>query len=111
MDKGDFVSYIGHADLHDARIVSVGYTGDQFKVVLRSPNGRELEICFTGVKGIIANQPVGMMIYALNEMRADAPFRRFVFTNWDEEDSARLELEAQKFTVLVDGSRLTEGPT
>lgn len=99
MGKNDSIAYVGQAELHDARIVSVCYTGDQLRVTLKPHDGKELQVSFTGVKGLTANQPVGMTIYALNEMRADAPFRRFVFTNWDEQDPACLDLEARDFTI------------
>ena len=99
METKDFVAYVGNADFHDARVQTVCYEGEQAEVTLKSISGRELKVSFTGVKRFAANQPVGMMIYALNEMRADAPYRRFVFTNWDEEDPACLEVEARELSV------------
>jgi hypothetical protein len=39
-----------------------------------------------------------MMVYALTEMPATPPLRRFVFVNWDEEDDASLEVVARDLT-------------
>jgi hypothetical protein len=110
-EKNDFVAYVGPADLHDAHILSIYYSGDQLRVTLQSHGGKKVEVLFSGVKRLRTTNPVGMMIYAVNEMRAERPLRRFVFANWDEEDTAYLELEAQDFAVLIDGSRLAKHQT
>jgi len=39
-----------------------------------------------------------MTIYALAEVKAEAPLRRFVFSNWDEDDDALLEVVARDFS-------------
>ena len=41
------------------------------------------------------------MVYALSELRAEPPSRRFVFPNWDEDDDAFLELIAQDFSISI----------
>jgi hypothetical protein len=99
MENNDFIGYVGEADLHDACISSMCYTGEQADVILRAHNGRQVKVTFTGVNRVVSTQPLGMMIYALNEMRADPPYRRFVFTNWDEEETATLEIEARDFKI------------
>jgi hypothetical protein len=43
-----------------------------------------------------------MRLYALNEMSHPPPQRRFVFANWDVEDTARLE-------IIATGFRMEEG--
>ena len=61
---------------------------------VRGGSGSRFEIGFSGVASITQHRAVGMMLYALAEMSADPPLRRFVFTNWDDEGDARLELVA-----------------
>ncbi len=39
------------------------------------------------------------MLYALSEMRAPAPLRRFAFANWDDDDDAILEIDAATVRV------------
>ena len=39
------------------------------------------------------------MLYSLNEMSYPPPLRRFVFVNWEEEDSATLEVVAAGFSI------------
>lgn len=38
------------------------------------------------------------MIYALSEMQGEAPYRYFIFTNWEEDDQATLEVEAMELS-------------
>ena len=99
MTDPEFVAYVGHADFHDGHIRAVCHAGDQVDVVVEGYSGRKYKVHFSGVRRFMANQPEGMMIYALNEMRATPPFRCFLFTNWDEDDPASLEIEAREFTI------------
>ena len=99
MADQDFVGYVGNRDFHDAHIRSVSHTGDQVDVVLEGFSGRKYKVHFSGVRKCAANQPEGMMIYALCEMRTEPPHRRFLFGNWDEDDNATLEIEAREFTI------------
>jgi hypothetical protein len=47
-----------------------------------------------------------MMLYALAEVRAQEPLRRFVFVNWDEEnDDARLEVVCRTFDSSIAPTR------
>jgi hypothetical protein len=92
---GDFVAFRGDADLHDGTVLSVQHDGDQAGVIVRGGSGSKFELGFSGVVSITQHHAEGMMLYALAEMSADPPLRRFVFTNWDDEDDARLELVAR----------------
>lgn len=90
----DFVSYVGDPDLHDGEVVSVSRDGSDARVEVRGTSGRRYELAFAGAERVSQHRPVGMRLYALVEMRATPPLRRFVFANWDEEDNAALEVEA-----------------
>jgi hypothetical protein len=41
-----------------------------------------------------------MLLYSLSEIRGNAPQRLFAFVNWDEEDDAELEIEAETLNVV-----------
>jgi hypothetical protein len=97
MKKNDFLAYVGDAEIHDASILSVAHSGDQVDVILKSVTGRVLKIVFTGAKEVISREPVGMVVYSLTEVQWDPPFRKFVFTNANEDNHAILEIEAQSF--------------
>jgi hypothetical protein len=99
MEKNDFVGYVGSADLHDARVTSILRSGSAAEVRLVAHNGREIKVCFSGVKNLIADKPEGMMIYGLTELKAESPYRRFAFTNWDEDDKRSLEILARDLKV------------
>jgi hypothetical protein len=36
-----------------------------------------------------------MLLYALSELRSTPPLRRFSFANWDDDDDAFLEVDAE----------------
>jgi hypothetical protein len=99
MKENDFVGYVGDADLHDAHISAVYRSGSSAEIRLLAHNGRELRVCFSDVKELTADRAEGMMIYALTELRADPPYRRFAFTNWDEEDTRGLEVLAKDIKI------------
>jgi hypothetical protein len=91
--------YVGPADLHDARIVSVDRDRDSLIVNIRSNEGRAFGVRFHGVRETRARDCEGMMLYALVERGAETP-RQYVFSNWDEDDSASLEITADGFEVI-----------
>jgi hypothetical protein len=91
----DFVAYRGAAGLHDGTVLSVYREADDARVVVRGGSGSQFEIGFSGVASITQHRAEGMTLYALAEMSADPPLRRFVFTAWDNEDEARLEVVAR----------------
>jgi hypothetical protein len=100
MSGTEFLRYVGPADVHDAIVVSVHRCEDYADVVLRSDAGRLFTIRFTGVREVRGNEPVGIMVYSLSELKEDAPRRRFAFPNWDEEDKRSLEIVASDFTIF-----------
>ena len=92
----DFVAYVGPPEIHDGVVEAVEREGDQVRVLLRGGIGRPIEVVFRGVESVTARRAEGMVLYALAEMRAPAPLRRFVFANWEEEDDASLEVIARE---------------
>ena len=99
MNNNVFVAYVGPPSLHDGKITGVRNGPGQVNVTVQSESGALLSIDFTGVHSVRSNRPVGMVLYALCEMAASGPRRRFVFANWGEEDDATLEVQANGFTV------------
>ncbi|MFQ5503873.1 MAG: hypothetical protein ACE5F1_03640 [Planctomycetota bacterium] len=49
------------------------------------------------MKKIRSVRPEGMYLYALSELTAEPPHRRFDFTNWDDEGDAMLQILARSF--------------
>jgi hypothetical protein len=99
MSDDQFIAYVGDPDFHDGHVLRVVREVDKACVVVRGASAREYAVEFRRVKTIKSNRPDGMMLYALVEMRGEPPIRRFVFANWDDEDDASLELEAEEFLV------------
>jgi hypothetical protein len=99
MTSDDFVGYVGDPDFHDGAVVRVVADGDLACVVVRGASGQEYAVEFHGVKAVRSNRPEEMMIYALTEMRTLAAARRFVFSNWEDDDDASLEVEAEGFSI------------
>jgi hypothetical protein len=89
-----FIAYRGDPDLHDGTVLSVDRQLDQVRVVVTGASGRGYEITFSGVDSIVQHRTDGMLLHGLAEMSTDAPLRRFVFTNWNEDDDAKLEVFA-----------------
>ena len=105
MGGGEFVAYVGDADIHDGTIVDIQRQGDRIGVVIQGagwqrPSGCRFVVEFLGVQSVKSNRPIGMTLYSLSEMKSDSPFRRFVFANWHDEDDASLEIVAREFRVL-----------
>ena len=45
------------------------------------------------------NEPEGMLLYSLSEMRALPPLRKFVFTNKEEDNQKSLSILATGFSI------------
>jgi hypothetical protein len=99
MSEEVFVAYVGDPDIHDGHIVQVEKKDKRVRVLVRGFSGRRFWVEFSGVESVKSSRPEGMMLYSLSEMKAPAPLRRFVFTNWDEDDDAFLEIVAQDFVI------------
>jgi hypothetical protein len=103
MSERRFVRYVGNADFHDGRILEVGHDTDSIRVRVRGASGKIYIAEFPAGSVLRSNRPEGMLLYSLSEMRTDPPLRRFHFANWDEEDDAALEIEAETLNVLEEG--------
>ncbi|MFI5453945.1 MAG: hypothetical protein ACHRXM_00680 [Isosphaerales bacterium] len=96
----EFVAYVGPPDLHDGTILRVESTQDTVTVLVESYERRRFALEFHGVTHQEMNAPEGMVLYALIEMRTPPPRHKYVFANWEYDDPARLEIEAEGFDVM-----------
>jgi hypothetical protein len=94
-----FVSYIGDADFHDGVVVAVERRDDTAHVRVQGASGKVFVVSFGGVRAIRAQQPEGMMLYALTELSAEPPLRQFVFANWDDDSPAYLAVDAETIEI------------
>jgi hypothetical protein len=93
-----FIAYIGHPEIHDGIITDFKHQGTKASVMINAQSGRMLKIEFDGVVSVKANKPEGMLLYSLSEMK-HPEHRLFVFTNWEDEDDAYLEITADSYIV------------
>jgi hypothetical protein len=91
---------VGNADFHDGRIIDVRPNADVIRVRVRGASKRIYLAEFPGGKIVRLKRPEEMLLYSLSEMRGNAPQRLFAFVNWDEEDDAELEIEAETLNVV-----------
>jgi hypothetical protein len=103
MKPTEFVGYVGTPDFHDGEVLSVSGT-ETLIVRVRGFSGREYKVQFDGVESVNSSEPQGMDLYALSEMRAPAPLRRFEFANNNEDDRKFLGVLAAGFRILPDDS-------
>jgi hypothetical protein len=97
----EFVAYVDDSDLHDGTVVAVSHDGTELRVEAVGGSGQRYEVFFIGVESVMQRRAEGMRLYALSEMRSKPPLRRFVFSNWDEEDDAALEVHAKDLTCTA----------
>lgn len=95
----DFIAYVGDPDLHDGSVVGIQCEGDTTRITIRGSSGRLFTAEFRGAVSVKAHRAEGMHLYAVSELKAPSPLRRFVFSNWDPEDDACLEIAAE--TVIL----------
>ena len=95
----EFLAYVCPADLHDGTVLAVEHRGADATVRVRGADAKEYRLLFRGVCALRAHRAEGMMLYAVAELRSDGPARRFVFSNWEESDDARLEIDAREMHV------------
>jgi hypothetical protein len=88
------VVHLGPADFHDGSIEGVRQSADRVRVTVRGESGQRYLVTFTGVTALHAVRPEGMLLYALTEIPTVDAVRRFSFTNWEDDDDARLEISA-----------------
>jgi hypothetical protein len=98
MSQDEFVAYLGVPDIHDGVVKRVSVSDVSVEVVIEGFSGRELVVLFDGLAEIEMDEPEGMLLYALSEMRAASPFRKFVFANNKEDDQKALIIVARVVT-------------
>lgn len=91
MKSPEFVGYVGISALPDAIALRVSVEVKAAEVVAEGSGGRQHVIRFEGVEVVEMKQPEGMLLYSLSEMRTVSPFRKFVFTNNDEDHPSSLD--------------------
>ena len=101
MNTSAFLGYIAEPDLHDGIILRVEKNGDELRVLVKAYDGRLHVITFLQVHSAEMHGPEGMMLYSLSEMTADPPYRRFEFTNWEEDDDRFLRVLAKVVVCCV----------
>jgi hypothetical protein len=99
MPPSSFIAYVGDPDFHDGAILSVEQHGRGVRVRVQGASGKVYAVDFSGVGAVRAHRSAGMTLYALSELRAEPPLRRFVFANWDDDGDAQLEVDAASFAV------------
>ena len=101
IDQADqaFVRYVGISDFHDATVMRVDITDKRVEVVVRAFDGHEYAAVFDGVDDVQQHAPEGMTLHSVSELRAKPPLRRFVFTNWEENDPRSLSIVARDFCI------------
>jgi quinol monooxygenase YgiN len=65
---------------------------------IKTETARISKIEFFGVQSVKSNKPEGMILYSLSEMR-HPEHRFFIFTNWDDENEACLEIIAESYNA------------
>ena len=99
MSQAEFIDYVGIADIHDGTVVRVSVEGKTVQVVIKGFSGREHTLLFDGVDEVEMNEPEDMLLYAISEVRAKSPLRRFVFLNSSEDDPKSLSIVALDFQI------------
>ncbi|MBI5870840.1 MAG: hypothetical protein HZB44_07795 [Actinobacteria bacterium] len=101
-EEPKFMGYVGDPDFHDGNIVDYEQHGRIVQVRVKGSSGKLFLVKFTDVHAVSFNEPQSMMLYSLTEMSAEPPMRKFIFTNWDDDNKAFLEIDAEQFEVLED---------
>ena len=96
---GEFVGYVGTADIHDAVIAGVEQSEASVRVLLKTAESKTLSIQFSAVSRLIERNAVGTMLYALCELSSKRPLRHFLFKNWDDRSPDPLEIFAATVEV------------
>jgi hypothetical protein len=86
----------------DGIVLRVSQEGKTAEVVVKGYSGHEQVVLFEGVQAVEMNQPEGMLLYSLCEMRAQPPQRKFVFANNEEDHPGYLSILATDFSVRSD---------
>jgi hypothetical protein len=100
MDKESFVRYWHSEDVHDGKVRQVIQDPERARVLVDTPDGRLVTFEFSGVESVNQNRPEGMRLYSITEMGGNSRHRKFIFTNSEDDDDARLEVLANDMIRL-----------
>ena len=101
VDK-NFIGYVGSAIVHDAKITNIVESDSWVTVSLESEEGETFIIQFIDVVEMESSNPMGMMLYAISEVKTEKNGRKFAFVNWDDEDDSFLEIISKGIKINVD---------
>jgi len=99
MQNIDFIGYIRNYKVHDSKVEKIIKNGNDVTVLLKSQEGESINVRFSSVQEVVEERPIGMILYAICEMKHIAPYRKFVFANTDEEDVASLIVVAHEYHI------------
>ncbi|MGY0374244.1 hypothetical protein [Clostridium sp. JNZ J1-5] len=99
MQNNDFVACIGSYKVHDSKVEKIINSGNEVTVLLKSQEGEIISVRLSNVQEVIEKRSVGMILYAICEIKDIAPYRKFVFVNTDEEDGASLIVVAREYHI------------
>jgi len=101
MYNENLIGYIGDYRIHDSKIHAIETDNDNIHVSLVSDDKETIKVTFIEVKSIKSNNALGMILYAISEIKEQQPLRKFIFINWDEEDASSLEIVAQDCIIQL----------
>lgn len=100
MPMNEWIAYTGDPDLQDGRILSVNWRRDTFEVEVEGgSHAQVITLVFHHVTDVGTEQPVGMQIAGISEVRSPEGARGFIFLNWDDGDGRALEVWGTAFSV------------
>ncbi|GLI08837.1 hypothetical protein YDYSG_48690 [Paenibacillus tyrfis] len=109
MEESDFISYVGDYRVHDSTIVKIQDNGQELVITLHGMEGENLTLYLRDVLTINMHEAEGMMLYAISEYKYPAPYRKFIFANWKDNDDAFLEVIAKDLVLEPELTNPLEG--
>ena len=109
MSEETLISYVQEPDVHNGIIVAAGYKNGfvrslfdkrRVTVVVLTNDDRLFSIRFGQVRSASITNAEGMRLYALKEMSATPPFRRFLFVDSEEKSNRHFEVVAQDISSV-----------
>jgi|SRR6185503_7345985 len=109
MSEQTFIRYIQEPDVHDGVIIAAEYKSGFLRSILNKRvvvvavltyDDRLFSIRFGQVRSASITNAEGMRLYALKEMSATPPFRRFLFVDSEEKSNRHFEVVAQDISSV-----------
>ena len=76
---GEFLGYLGPRGIHEGRLLRLFHANSQALVLVAADDGGMIRVEFSGVRSVRSSQPAGRTVYAVSELKAEPPLRRFEF--------------------------------